>query len=423
MPTVKLTDAAVKRYRAAPGERIDYFDAMLPGFGIRVSGPSPRNPSGSNSWILMYRYGGTKKRFTIEPSYPALGLADARREARDALQRLAKGEDPAITRRAAEQKAQQQARDTIEAVIDQFMVRYMEAKKRAPRYIAETRRLFDLHVIPAWRGRAITSIARRDVVALLDKIVDRGTPIAANRVLAAISKLFNWAVTRDLIQSSPVVRIDKPGAENKRTRVLTDAEIRLVWSAAEQLPYPKGPYFQLLLATAQRREEVATMRWEDIHEADALWMMPADANKPERTHAVPLSRLALELIERCPRTGRHVFTSRSRRGANRGERHSDAPISGYSKAKVDLDKVIAKLAAENNNAAPASWTIHDLRRTAATTMGKLGVSRFIQKRVLNHADNDVTGVYDRYEYLVEKRRALDVWARYLEHLQHGSAPA
>src|SRR5437899_289816 len=157
MPTVRLTDAAVKRYRAAPGERIDYFDALLPGFGLRVSGPSPRNPAGGKSWILMYRYGGTKKRLTIEPAYPALGLAAARQEARDALQQLGKGKDPAIAKQTAERKTHDQARDTVETIIDEFMMRYMEAKERAPRYIAETRRNFNLHVIPRWRGRPLAS--------------------------------------------------------------------------------------------------------------------------------------------------------------------------------------------------------------------------------------------------------------------------
>jgi integrase len=203
---------------------------------------------------------------------------------REALRLLGKGEDPALAKKAAEEKARDEARDTVEAVIDLFMTRYMQAKKRAPRYIAETRGNFDRHVMPAWRGRPIASITRRDVIKLLDTIADqakpaaddeterpkqrrRGGPVAANRVLAAISKLFNWAISRDIIEASPVTKIEKPGAERKRQRVLDDREIRLIWNAAEVLPYPKGPYFRLLLATAQRREETATMRWRDIDRA------------------------------------------------------------------------------------------------------------------------------------------------------------
>jgi integrase len=427
MPRAKLTDAAVQRYKAAPGERIDYFDAILPGFALRVSGPTVRKPSGSKSWVLMYRYGGIKKRLTIEPGYPAMGLADARQQAREALQRLGRREDPALTRKLAEQKARDDARNTVEAVIDQFMTRYMQAKKRAPRYIAETRGNFDRHVLPAWRGRPLANITRRDVIDLLDKIADQGRqtaaddkpqkhriggPIAANRVLAAISKLFNWAISRDIIENSPVIKIGKPSGETKRDRVLDDREIRLIWKASEALPYPKGPYFRLLMATAQRREETATMRWRDI-QSDAVWMIPAEANKPDRTHAVPLSALALHVLSDCPERGSHVFTSRSRRGARLGDTEVDAPLSGYSKAKAELDEIVAKLAIETGEQPPAPWTIHDLRRTAATVMGKLGVTRFIQKRVLNHADNDVTGIYDRYEYLAEKRVALEKWGAYL----------
>src|SRR5439155_4788244 len=202
--------------------------------------------------------------------------------------------------------------------IDEFMHRYMAGKQRAPRYIAETRRNFDNHFLPVWRRRLITTITRRDVIELLDGIVDAATAettaasatgkrkvggrIAANRTRAALSKLFNWCTQRGIIEASPVAMVDRPGAEKKRTRVLTDEELRLIWRGTHALPYPFRPYFRLILATAQRREETATARWcPDINPDEAGWMIPSEANKPDRTHDVPLSPLALAILAECPR--------------------------------------------------------------------------------------------------------------------------
>lgn len=413
MPKVSLTDAAVKRYKATPGERIDYFDTLLGhGFALRVSGPTPRSPEGRKSWALFYRHGGQQKRLTIEPGYPALGLAAAREQARAALQALAKGEDPAAGKREAKAvhkrasaAAKERAPDTIEDVIDEFMRRYMQAKKRAPRYIEETRRNFDKHVLSRWRGRTIGGIARRDVIELLDAIADEGKPIAANRTLAAIRKLFNWSIQRGIIEASPVAMVERPGAETERERALADAEIKTVWQATDKLAYPFGPFFRMALATGQRRSEVGGMRWSDIDEAEKTWTLPAELTKAGRAHIVPLSPLAIKILAECPRAGAYVFTTRKNR-----------PISGFSKAKALLDAKAADIAEAEERVPVAPWRLHDLRRSAATVMGRLRVSRFVLGRVLNHADSSVTGIYDRHEYLDEKRQALDAWGQFIENL-------
>lgn len=420
MPKVNLTDAAVQRYKAKKGERIDYFDTLLGhGFGLRVSGPTPRSPDGRKSWFVFYRFGGQLKRLTIEPNYPALKLRDARDQAREAIQAIRRGEDPA----AAKQQAQAAARaeppkerkpDTIENVVELFVKRHLEAKHRAPRYIAETRRLFELHVLPRWRGRELSSITCRDVIEMLDAIADRGTPIAANRTRAALSALCNFAIRRGTIDASPVALTERPGAETKRERVLTSAEIAAVWTAAGELAYPFAPYFRMLLATAQRREEVARMRWADIDLAEKIWTLPGSMTKAGRAHVVPLSPLSLRLLQDCPCTGAQVFSSgaeRRRRGNSGDGERRDAPISGYAYGKRLLER---KIAAGGQALEP--WTIHDLRRTAATQMAKLGIARFTLGRILNHADQSVTGIYDRHEYLTEKRQALDTWGEYLETL-------
>ena len=428
MPTVKLTDAAVQRFRAPPGGRVEYFDATLPGFGVRVAGPTGRSPEGRKSWVLFYRHGGEQKRLTIEPGYPALSLADARKRAGDALALLSQGTDPGAAK--AESKAAAARKpDTVENVVAEFIKRHLEGKRRAPRYIEETRRNFDNHVLPRWRDRDIGSITRRDVIELLDAVVDTGTkvrgddgmvrhvkggPIAANRVLAAVRALLNWALRRGLIETTPAALVERPGEETRRERTLSADELRIIWPAAEKLGYPMGAFFRMVMLTGQRREEVATMAWADIDLEAKVWTIPAIVTKAGRAHAVPLSPDAMNLLRSIPRKSArnkagllaptpHVFTMT---GEN--------AISGYSAGKKRLDGAVALLwaGAERDEVMP-SWTVHDLRRTCATEMGRLGVSRFTISKVLNHADRSVTGIYDRHSYLGEKRAALEAWADYL----------
>jgi integrase len=206
--------------------------------------------------------------------------------------------------------------------------------------------------------------------------------------------------------------VERPGEETQRERTLTADEIAAVWSGADTLGYPFGPYFQLALLTGQRRDEVARMRWSDLDLEAKTWTLAADATKAGRSHVVPLAPIAVEILASLPRKtvnaggvikpSPHVFTT-----------SGDVPVSGFSKSKPRLDQVIAK---DREGIALAPWTIHDLRRTAATEMGRLGVSRFIIGKVLNHADRSVTGIYDRHAYLQEKRKALEAWARYLADL-------
>jgi integrase len=406
MPKLKLTDAAVARIKAIPGRRMEYFDTAEPGFGLRVSGTPEK---AIKTWIFLSRVkgelpspGGKRpplRRLTIGP-YPAYGLAEARDKAREARKLADRGIDPATQRKAEAEAAQHRAREvrTIALAVDEFMRRYMEHGKRrhSPRYIEETRRNFDNHVLAPWGERDIKSITRRDVIALLDAIADGGKPVAANRVRAALSKLFNWCIQRSLVEANPVSLTERPGQETRRERALAADEIRAVWAAGDELDYPFGRFFQMALATGQRRQEVAGMRWPDIDEGERIWTLPSEMTKAGRAHVVPLSPIAMGILAGCPRIGTYVFTTRG-----------DRPISGYSKAKNAIDKMAGEMPA---------WTIHDLRRTVGTGLGRLGVSRFVIARVLNHADSSVTGIYDLHEYLAEKRHALEAWGQHLGNL-------
>ncbi len=204
------------------------------------------------------------------------------------------------------------------------------------------------------------------------------------------------------------------GAGHDRARALSDGEIRTVWQAAGGLAYPFGAFFRMAPATAQRRSEVPGMRWADIDETEKTWTLPAELTNADRAHVVPLSPLALAILADCPRCSSHVFTTGRRRGSGAGA--GDEPISRFSKAKAMLDAKVAEIAATVEAERVAPWRLHDLRRAAATIMGRLRVSRFALGRLLNHTDGSVTGIYDRHEYLDEKRQALEAWSRFLENL-------
>jgi integrase len=302
--------------------------------------------------------------------------------------------------------------------------------------------MFDEHMLPRWRARDIRSVTRRDVVALLDGIVDDGKPVLANRMLAAIRAMLNWAIRRGIIETSPATLVERPATEKPRERVLSDEEIKALWSHFEAMGYPFGQFFQMALITAQRREEVARMRWADLDFNERTWNLSTNQTKARRAHVVPLSSIALDILTKA----KTVAKTRSelenetrvteRATAKRTNTHirirrrplksdfvfssfstaEDRPISGFGKAKARIDRAIELARTENGLKHLYPWTIHDLRRTAASGLGKLKVSRFIIGRVLNHADSSVTGIYDRHAYLVEKRNALEAWGVYIRNL-------
>src|SRR5262249_18363531 len=199
---------------------------------------------------------------------------------------------------------------------------------------------------------------------------------------------------------------------------LAPDEIRMVWTATVELGYPFGHFFRIALATGQRREEVAQMRIADVNEGERIWTLSSEMTKAGRTHVVPLPPLALAVLGEGKKAAPLLLGGQE--GAERAtyvfSTRGDRPISGYSKAKTRLDRIVAAARSEAGEPDVEPWTIHDLRRTVGTGLGKLGISRFVIARVLNHADRTVTGIYDRYEYLDEKRHALEAWGQYLGNL-------
>ena len=275
----------------------------------------------------------------------------ARKAAWEARQLVDEGKDPALVRAVAARDA---SRDPFENVVTEFIEKYAKPKNRSWR---ETERLLRRELVPRWRRRPLASLTRADIGDALDEIVARGAPVVANRTLAAARKMLNWCVERGKIGSSPAAGIGAPAKSTNRDRVLDDHELRAIWQACDQLGWPWAPFLRLLIVTAQRREEVAHMAWPDVSLERRLWILPRELTKADRAHEVPLSDLALEIIDGLPRMGdRWVFPARRRVSTN--------PVSGFSKMKRRLDEL----------SGVTDWRLHDIRRTAASGMARLGPS-------------------------------------------------
>jgi len=400
-----LTVQSVKRFKPHLSKRMEVADGLLPGLYFVLQ------PSGVRSWAVRYRHAGKPRKLTLGP-YPVLELGAARTRAREALQVVALGRDPASEKQDALKTARlaEPGVDTVAAIVATFLERHARAKTKA-NTADDTERRFRLHVLPKWGERRIQDITRRDVIALLDGIVDRGTPIAANRTLATISKFFNWALDRSIIETSPCIRVARPSEEQSRDRILTDNELRLVWTAAARKGWPFGSLVQTLILTGQRRTEVGDMGWSELKDR-GLWTIPGSRTKNGAEHDVPLSLAAQDILSRAPRIAgsQFVFTTSGVR-----------PISGYSQAKERLDALmllIARQEAGEDGAAAtvAPWCLHDMRRTAASGMARMGTPVHVIEAVLNHRSGAISGVaaiYNRHSYLPEKRHAVEAWASHV----------
>ncbi len=394
----KLTALAIERLQPGAARR-EVPDGLVAGLYLVVQ------PSGAKSWACRYRAAGAPRKLTLG-KYPGIDLKAARELAQRALVEAAGGKDPAAGKKAARTVAKAPVdRGLVEKVVDTFIERYAKTNTRASS-AKEYERVLAKEVVGRWKGRPLSSIGRADVHGMLDDIVDRGSPVQANRTLAALRKLCAWAVDRGVIATSPCAGIKPPSAENSRDRVLADHELRLIWQAADALGYPSGGMTKLLMLTGQRRTEVSGMSWAEVDLGAGLWTIPRARAKNGVQHVVPLGRQCHEVFKALPRVGeKFVFTTNARN-----------PISGFSQIKVALDKRVTAL---NGGEPLAHWTLHDLRRTAATGMARLGIALPVIERTLNHvsgAFRGIVSVYQHHDYADEKRHALEVWASFVERL-------
>lgn len=337
-----LTPKTIEALRPSAVRRYEVRDLLLPGFGIRMS------INGKKTWFAVGRQGGRQVRHTIG-SFPTVTLKEAREAARQILKDLQLGD-------YAPAKETVQPKLTFEVAAQQFIELYAKPQNRSWKAGQATLRKFSgLNDIP------LRDITRQDVVGILDRIAAGGAPIAANRALSAIKKLFARSFDRAMIKSHPLIGMQKPGQERSRERVLTDTELRSFWLATEQLGFPFGPAFRLMLLTGQRRGEVASMRWSQLDLIEGVWAIPASLAKNGRAHRVPLSAKAAAIICDLPRfsTSDLVFTTTG-----------TSPISGFGRTKRRLDELMHV----------DDWHLHDLRRTTASGMARICVPPTLLKR-------------------------------------------
>ncbi len=387
---MEFTDYSIKRLEPKK-ERFEVWESNEKGFGLRVS------PTGRKSFVYMYRFQGKSRRITFG-NYPIISIAKALVKLEGARQLLENGDDPGLVKQTAKEDLQNTP--TIAGLAEEYLDKWAKVRKRSWK---EDQRILYKDVVPVWGKRKARDIACRDVVLLLDRIMERGAPIQANRTLATIRKMFKFALSRAILDASPCWAVVAPAKENRRDRVLSEEEIRIFWERLNNARMERGTALVLMfqLISGQRKGEVAASEWENFDLKQGLWTIPSEKSKNSYSHRIPLTQLALSVLSEIrdlAGESRWLFPSR----------HNDHHITMTS-----IDHAV-----RNNldHFGIEPFTPHDLRRTAATQMASAGVSRLIIKKILNHADNDVTSIYDRHSYEKEKLQAMKIWETKLQSI-------
>jgi integrase len=398
MPTAHLSKSTIVAVRSA-GRDVFLWDDELHGFGLRTT------PSGSQSYVLQYRMGGREapsRRYTIGKHGSPWTPQTARKEAERLLIMVRQGIDPA----QAQHERRRQALDlAFNSYVESFIELYL--KKRWKQWTLGAG-VLRREAVPVLGRKPLPAIRRSDLSLISDRLQDR--PAIARMTYATLRKLFRWAVSRGDLERSALEGMDAPPPLPARDRVLTDEEVAIIWRGCEELGFPFGPLHRLLLWTGQRREEVASLAWVELNRRERLWTLPSARAKNKKPHLVPLNRPAIELLDDLaggadwPKTGL-VFSTNGK----------SAP-SGFSKAKRRLDDYIRNASGDD---IVEPWRVHDIRRTVATGLQRLGVRFEVTEAILNHssgARGGIAGVYQRHDWAGEKRLALDEWADFLTHL-------
>jgi integrase len=384
MPRIKLTKSAIDALPTPPSD-VFYWDAASPGFGVKVT------PKGRKVFIVLYRTGGAGsklRKYTIGP-YGRVTLHRARVVAQKVFAAKLEGRDPAAEKREAKRRA---VADLVEDLLENFITQRLSQNRSA----AETSRLLRREVGKPWAARSIHAIGKRDVVDIVSAIVQRGAPGAANKTLKSLKTFLRWCVGQAVLDRSPAEGVPLPTKEVARDRVLNDTELSQIILAARKIGGPYGAIVELLALTGQRREEVACLHWEELDLAQRIWTIPKARTKNAKAHAVHLSRQALAVLKRADQRGRLVFSLLGTK-----------PFQDFTHAKRRLDQL----------SGVTGWRLHDLRRTCVSGMARLGIAPHVADKILNHQSGTISGVaavYQRHDFLSERRQALDLWGAHVD---------
>ena len=395
-----LTDRSLRSLMNATTRRRDVWDTLVSGFGVRLS------PGGHCAFVVRYRIHGRLRRFTIGP-YPRVSLADARQTARDTLRDAQGGVD------IAREKIDARQAETFAELADEY-IKHHAAKKRSGRedirilkgspHRKRTGKRPHVPLVARWGALRAKEITRRDVRELLDEIAARA-PVMANRTLALVRKMFNFAIERDWLEANPCQMVKPPGREKQRDRVLSEDEIRRLWKALDDESSVVAALFRLRLLTAQRGGEVQGAAWSEFDLSARWWTIPAERSKNGLAHRVPLSLQALQVLKELRLEAETTAVKADRDVSQWVFPSTRKALPHMAHAQKAIERVVAS--------SKVQFRGHDLRRTAASLMVGAGVSRLVVSKILNHVETGVTAVYDRHSYDREKRDALEFWGRRL----------
>jgi integrase len=383
MPRFRLTKSAIDAL-PTPKSDIVYWDAGIPGFGVKVT------PTGRKVFIVLYRTGGAGsklRKYTIGP-YGRVTLHQARLAAQKVFAAKLEGRDPAAEKRERKRRV---VADRVEDLLESFITQRLSKNRSG----GEVARLLRREVGKAWAGKSIHEISKRDVVEVISAIEQRGAPVAANKTLKSLKTFLRWCVGRAILDQSPAEDVPLPAKEVARDRVLDDQELARVILAARKIGGPYGGIVELLTLTGQRREEVAGLTWQELDLQQGVWTIPKARTKNGKAHVVHLSNQSLAVLRRADQRGPLVLSLRGSK-----------PFQDFSTAKRQLDQL----------AGVTDWRLHDLRRTCVSGMARLGVAPHVADKLLNHQTGTISGVaavYQRHEFLAERRAALDVWGAHI----------
>lgn len=399
MPTGKITQRAIAAVKSGNSD-FYLWDSELKGLGFKIT------PVGNKSFVFQYRMGGrgAKTRRMAIGKYGAMTPSLAREEAQRLSLLVRQGVDPLDEKRKRVKDADILAFNSYAEKFIQECLR-IEWKASADDVAASLRN----NVIPIFKDKPIPSISKPEIRSLLDGM--REYPAKARRIYAILNRLFSWAMERDDIPDNVMLSIKPPTKPVTRDRFLNDDDLLRVWRATTELSYPFGPFARLLVLTGQRREEVSAMQWQEVDEAKRFWTIPAKRSKNGVPNVVYVTDLFADELNAIagssdwPKRG-FVFTTTGR-----------TPISGFSKAKLNLDSLVAK--DDTDEGVIVSWRWHDLRRTFATGLQRLGIRFEVTESCLNHVGSrksGVAGVYQQHDWKPEKQAAWTAWATHISSI-------
>jgi integrase len=395
---MKLTQETVEGARCPPGRKdVLIFDKDTRGFALRVG------KKGGKTFLAQYTTPAGKRRVTLG-TFGVVTVAEARKAAQRVLGQAADAHDPFTERKAkaeADRVAKAEAAYTFGAMIEAWAKG--RAGDRRPSYLREAVACVKRN-LPKWWDRPAGSITVTEAVRVLDGVKDAKGTVAANRTLAYARAAYGWAAKRQAVRANPLKGIERAGREPPRERVLTKAELGAIWNACEKLDATRAGFVRTLLLTMQRREEVCSMGWAELDNPanPTAWTLPAERAKNGRTHVVHLAEAVRAIIKAMPRIKGNPFVFAGR---------DNGTIGGFSGIK---DKINAEMVKARTPI--ADWRFHDFRRAGVTALADMGFPPHVCDRLLNHITGSIQGVaavYQRAEFLNERKAALDAWAEHV----------